>query len=755
MPELREAPQVQDVDLEQEQFVTALQEMRDAYALTLVRQTFWHFDNFRQQNHDRRWNTNDALYLGWRPQEVWPGTTTPRASWAQPIVFDQIEAALPSILQALFGSQPDWFQVEADEGGDPVEAQSIQAHLLYLLDHDKDEFGLTARNDIAMAVKSMLLYGNGGVAIEWDATKKRPQISWVDNRDMYFDSAAPMPHVDACRSVMRRSHRTVEEIRGWRGMPGMRIPSDEVLWGMANNRLWASGDQTKQVQSSLLGVNFAPGATDRLPNPSDRQIEVLTYYTRSRIIVVLNREWVAYVEKNPYDFIPFAFAPCYTVPGKFYSLAIPDVQEGNQRVIEALINGRLDEISLALHPPRVQSSKSNLTPAQQRFKPGAMFRVPDPKNDVQLLQPTPVTTNVYDEIDYIERSAEKRTGINALGQGVPRPSNANRTASGMQMQLQGSANRLQTLVQHVEDYMLIPMLYKMQKMIRLHAEPMQVLPGRTPDGQSTKVAASSFRKPVNFKILASSQMVTREKLAGIFPTLIQFFAQGPLVQGLVASGLAVDWEQMFKMMQDATGVGKVYRLVRPMNEQEKQAASQPPPDVQAEMQIAREKNQTELQKEQMKAAGSPMEMEAEKMKLEMEMMKEQMKLQIEQQKMELEKEKAQLQMQIKRMEMQMKAQELQMKQVFGQAEMQQDFQLKTQQAQLDSELQQQQHAMNMQQSQQQAEMSNEQAQASHDQKMTMTKEQGDLKRSEMKATSATKARLNSKGREMKPRPGKR
>lgn len=756
MPESREAPVVQDVDLNQAELVTSLQEMRDAYALSLVRQTFHHYDTFRQQNHDARWNVSDGLYLGWIPQRVWDGTNIPRSSLSWPIVFDQIETAIPTIMQALFGGQNDWFQVEADAGGDPQAARAVKSHLSYAFEHNNDSFGLTALNDFELAIKSLLTYGNGGVAIEWDATKRQPVISWVDNRDIYFDPAAAIPAVDYCRSVIRRSLKTVDEVLSWKDIPGMKIPSKEVLWNMAQNQQTSAGDQTKQNQSALLGYTQHTGFNEVIPLPADRQIEILTYYSKDRIIIVLNRQWVAFVEKNPYGFIPLAFAPCYIVPGKFYALSIADVQEGNQRYAEALLNGRIDEIHLALHPPRVQKANAVMTPNQQKWAPGRIFRVNDPKNDLALLTPAGATTQVYDEIQMIQLMSEKRTGLNAMASGgIPTPSNANRTGMGMQMQMQGVQTRLQMIVRHIEDYMLVPALYKMYKILQVHNNTPGFVPGLAEGGNVQQINTAAFRGPVRFKIRASSQMLTRTNLSQIFPFLIQYLTAGPFIQGLAQTGMAVDWSELLQMLQDATGIDRSYRLVRQMTEQEQQQLNQPPPEVVAEqqktqqesqlrLQIAQMSTQADLQKAMIQKQPDPMELQREQMKMEMEAQREQMKLAVEQQKMEMERQKAEMQLQLKRIEMQMKLQEAQMNAILGQREAEQSFALKSQQAQMDAQLSQQQHAANLQQTQEQAALKTEQAQVQHQLALQQAKEK-------MALRPVTGSQVETKARQPKPK----
>lgn len=604
MPEQTPPRELPHESLEESPTKLGTQSISDALALTLVEQTFASYESFRANNHDRRWQTHDNLYFGYVPQKVWEGTNIPRASLSVPISFDQIESAFPLICQAMFGVDPYWFQVEAEPGGSPMEARQIRAALAYALEHNRPDFAGSARIDLRMAIRSGLQYGNGGVIVEWDQAEQRPMVAWIDLRDLYVDPGALTPLIDDNRSIIIRRMMTVDQLNQLKERdPRFHIPALEVLNYLAANAPSAFGDQTKRYQEAGRGVQYSPGQSDYPTNPADRRVEVLIYYSRQRVIWVLSRKVVAYNERNPYGFIPLCFFPCFPVTGRFYAQSYSDVLEGNQRYIEALMNGRLDEISLALHPPRVMKRSGFMTPTALRWRPGLIMQAEDAK-DVATLQVQNVTANVAGEVAWLEAAAEKRTGLNALAtQGVPTPSNANRSATGVAAQQQGGASRLHQIVENIEDYLIVPMLYKMYKIYQYHTQPGELLPALGPDGQLMQVGAEAFNAPIRFKMTAASRMISQAKLAQMFPFVMNFLAQGPLAEQLHSVGKTVDWDEIFQMMQDATGTRGLYRLVRPMTAEEQKAFSQPKPDAQLEMQKAQLEAQTRLQMGQMKAQG--------------------------------------------------------------------------------------------------------------------------------------------------------
>jgi hypothetical protein len=689
MPEQSPAPYLAEANLDQEPLALSGKEISAQYALGLVNQTFWMYESWRRNNHDSKWQTCDMLYFGQVERKTWDGTNIPRASLAQPIVFDQVEAALPQITQALFG-QEQWFDVAHGKNSDAKQAREVQDHLTYVLEKARDEYGRTSQLEFTRAIKQVLIYGNGGVMAEWDEEMKRPVVQWVDLRDIYVDPGTPTPSLEDAKSIIHRRLMSVDEIEGLRSDDRFDIPSKDTLYSMAVNRPGVAADTTKQSGEMVRRVHYSPGFHDNLPLPADKNVEVLVYWSKSRCIWVFNREWVAYNEKNPYGFIPYCFAPCYEVVGRFYGQSFPDVIGDIQLYIQGLRNMRLDELHLALQPPRVRKRGAALSPAQLRWRPGAVMEVENPKEDMIIQFPQGASANIGDEVMSLEISAEKRTGVNSLSSsGIPRPGNANRTLGGMQMQTQGAAFRLSTIVQHVENYMIIPLLYKLQRVIQIHSlgQPDMKVPAMS-QGQATEVPATSFFGNLDFIVRGSAKMMTKESIAQVFPFLMQNLLQGPFIQELQKVGQTIDYMELLQMLQDATGVDKKYALIRPLTEQEKQAQQQPDPKTQMDMQKAQLEAQTREKMGQLSyqkdSERAKMDYEAKMHESEEKSAREVMKLMMTQQQsaQEVEGEKQKLQAEI--------------------SHMVQKMDLEKQKALMDMLAKSQEHKMNLQQQQEKA-----------------------------------------------------
>jgi len=621
MPEQAQIPQVQSTSLAIEPLKLSGDSLSTPQALALVNETFWHYENFRALNHDHRWNEHDALYLGWVKQRYWEETRIPRASLPNPISYDHIETALPNITGALFGFGPEWFQVWPNAGGAPQDlqtARSVQQHLQYLFEHARYDNGGSAKAELTLAFRSLLQYGNGAIHLQWDADRNRPVIEWLDIRDLYIDPGCRTPSVDDCRSVIIRKKMSVDQLLAMQGAEGMMIPPRDVLYTMAQQPLYTIGDRTKQAAESARGVTYNPETHDRLPMPSDQYVEVMIYYSRSRIIWTLNRAWVALNRDNPVGFIPVAAAACSPVLGRFYGQSYCDLLESPQRYGEALMNGHLDQIALALSPPRVLKRSALATSTDTRWRPGALTQVGENGEMTVLTPAAQITANVFQDLQYLDQLAARRTGGNPLSQGAPQPGNVNRTAAGIGAQMRGPTLRVQPIVEGIEEYLLLPLLYKTFLMVKTYTPMDNMLPAANEDGTIGTVDATAFQTPVRFRMVASSKMLSQDKLMQLFPFLAQYVLTGPLLQGMNASGWTVDFKEIGKMLQDATGTAQAYNIFRQLTQEEAQRLQEPSPEIKAEMQKAQMDQQTRLQMGQMKQQSEMAGLETDKDRTEAE-----------------------------------------------------------------------------------------------------------------------------------------
>lgn len=118
---------------------------------------------------------------------------------------------------------------------------------------------------------------------------------------------------------------------------------------------------------------------------------------------------------------------------------------------------------------------------------------------------------------------------------------------------------------------------------------------------------------VKIRVDGASRMVTKDLLAQTVQSWLPIIGNGPFMQGLMSSGQTFDWPVFFKMAQDATGTGKLYPFIRPMNQQEEQRSQQPPPQVRAQMQKTQADGQvrTQLSQDKLQAERERIQSDAQ------------------------------------------------------------------------------------------------------------------------------------------------
>lgn len=124
-----------------------------------------------------------------------------------------------------------------------------------------------------------------------------------------------------------------------------------------------------------------------------------------------------------------------------------------------------------------------------------------------------------------------------------------------------------------------------------------------PVGNVYAIDPEVLDRPVRIKIDGSSRMLSRSALQQIWPMLSQSLLSGPLLAEMTRNGITVDFIEFLRMLEDAVGTMRSYRLVRPMNQAEQQARNSLPPEVQARTAAQDKSDQIRLQLGQMKLDG--------------------------------------------------------------------------------------------------------------------------------------------------------
>lgn len=438
-------------------------EMSDAAALVLVKDTFRRLEMWRSSACDQRWRLNEWLYYGYVQPRTWEGTSVPRSSISDQLSFDQVEAAHARLCNELFGNS-DVLSIAATGTTQPWEVATVRDRVDYILDHNLDDYGWSMQLELEQSLKDDLIYGNCYGLLEWDFERKQAIGYRLDPRDVYVDPGSNNPYIERSRATIVRRTLTVDEVDAMRKAKGFNIPPKPILNYLAQNREAIQADTLKSAQEAARGQSYQPPPDDWLPLPSSRMIDVFVFFGRGREIWTLGNQWCAFNQTHPFGCSRIVSAPCFPVPNRHYAQSLVDVLDGIQQTKTSLLNWHLDEMALAMRPPRATKRGVIRTPSSLTWRPGLVNEFDDPQKDQVVYQPQGVTSNVWQTLGYLDDQATRRSGQSGMAiAGIPTPSNANRTRGGVQAQQQGSNERLSRIASNFERYYFVPMIYKMLK----------------------------------------------------------------------------------------------------------------------------------------------------------------------------------------------------------------------------------------------------------------------------------------------------
>lgn len=614
----------------------------DERASKIVRSDWAFAESYRVNAHDWRYRNADELFLAWVGQRYWDGTRVPRSSLGQYVVFQQIEAMLPKVVPTV--TSYDNMHFYADQPGEdsdvPVQAwrelitnQLVEAKFRY---------------QVMRACKSMMQYGNGVLEVGWEyydhenvdfdksvrATafsqvnhplagpmmvpsqlderfrrkvskekKGRPYCRYVPIKELYVDPNHESDVLQEAGYVMRRSYMRAEDLKAMRGQEGFNIPDDYYLSELSKSKSTSNQDVTK-LSSELFRYNMWNPAQDYSSDPSQKRIAVVEYTRKNRKIWWLqgadDSRGVIYNQPNRYGFINYFSVPYATVLDRWQALAVSDVAEGEQRLQTAIINGRLDELALSLHPPMVKRRGVTIPAYQLRRRPGVVIEAESPKEDIVQQEIPNVTQQAFVEVQASDLRVQKITGMSDLaGQGVPSAggNSANRTAAGVNTQASATESRMFFLVGTVEDLLIEPVINAFIQMDRKFLDLKQAATWLKIDPRFQNLdPVKVMNTRVTAECRGSIRMAARQGFLQVFPMLAQTYLNPELLQMLAQQQhKTINAEELMKMLLDAINYSPRNPLLVEMTQEQIQQMQSPPPDQAMKMQLGMAQLQSDQQ----------------------------------------------------------------------------------------------------------------------------------------------------------------
>jgi hypothetical protein len=565
------------------------------------------------------WDKDDRLYLFRMPQAFWEGSSVPRSSLGMPLIMEHIESLMPQIMNALFNDDPP-FECDPLPKTSMDACRATKEILWYQLDQ------MNFKEETRIGVKECFSYGTVVWKLSWDQhdetqlnwkrggpmlvkksdagpvlmptkesqSAKRikekiqinmPKVEALHVRHSIPDPSLRRPDVRRAKYHIHRTYPTLEDLEDLRGKNGYhKLPPKEELIQLffppkeMPERSLLEGRSTASVLNtgvSSLDINMEFKAMPRWQmassDPNLQPLECLEYWTRDKVIVVLNRKLVIKNDINPYGFLPFLSAVYIDVPDSFYGIGVAKLLGGEQRLQQGVINSRLDDLALRLSGTFIRKRGANTPTQQVRLRPGGIIDSDDEKG-IQMIQYPPAITDAFEEVAQSDARAQRRTGANEfVTQGsAPGTGQIGRTSAGVQTLAAGVGARIGYFVDTIANQFFIPALEAFQKMNAMWLDEEQI----------TEILDARWKKAyggdpldvknarLKFRMLAGAKLRARQQMAQNFPNFSQFLMAPPIQQALQDQSLKLDLAELAQRWCDMNEIPGRQSLIVPLTKED-------------------------------------------------------------------------------------------------------------------------------------------------------------------------------------------
>jgi len=405
--------------------------------------------NYAESNYWDTWEDSWNIYNGKRVKKSYDGN----ADLTDPMIYASIRTALANITAGkpkfmFYPTRPD---------------QRTDTRVLNAL----MDFWWDA-NDMSLIVvpwvKDMLVYGTGILFTHWNIN--RPKIYHQPLRDFFVDPMATRPSAQTdARYMGRRFLASKDELKSYQVLDpttGEFVPLYENLDKIDLEGSTDDEDFDKDKKDMFQGSTV---------NRADhKQIEVIEYWTKDRIITIGNRSAVLRDEKNELGCFPFIVQRNDIDGSLFYGKGEVEINIDQQEYLNDLINQSLDNMTYSLNNMwRVDPAFADMAD-QIESVPGAVYALP--QNALEPFAKPAANFQVYQERNAIKESIREATGIDQVVKGVGQGrGNADITATEVTQQIQSAQTGFSMKLTLIENEGFKYLAYVWLKMAQRYMDP--------------------------------------------------------------------------------------------------------------------------------------------------------------------------------------------------------------------------------------------------------------------------------------------
>jgi hypothetical protein len=485
---------------------------------------------------ERVWNEIYRLYFSAADKHKTPT----RSLITVPIAFQLIESALPKIVNTIFSSQEEFFEVQPTDPDDVEFATVIQTLLTYQL----------AQADFFIKfidfTKQLLMYGTSyfkvywkvrrkwvwtrtpkrrkhsilgfqmGEVLEWEDKKeykvveKRPELDVLDILDVYPDPEA----------------RTEKEaagvfIRSWINIDDLREMGKGQFPIYANTER----EDLKPDRSGFMSSRNTRSAVRGTSNPSvvdPKSVEVIEFWgsydvdgdgiKEEAYVVIANRRILLKASANPFyhQKRPIVRAVLFPIPGEWYGLGLIEPVISNIHELWTLRRQRMDNVNMVINRMWKVNSMADIDLDTLVSGPNNII-ITDDMNGVEVLDTPNITQTAYQESAALMSEIEDATVPRSV-QGTPQSGKLGRTARGAQMIISQALEKFGSAIKLIEEMGIKRVLRMFHQLNLQFIDNDDVLqdPGLYGSIFEKQITPEMIRAEVEFKMQGISDMVGKE-----------------------------------------------------------------------------------------------------------------------------------------------------------------------------------------------------------------------------------------------------
>lgn len=517
----------------------------------------------------REWENADNNYRAFGLPKNWPGTEAPRAGLCPPVVMEAVEKLMPALMLAFF-SDPKPFLLER-MGKTTQSVARMWEHVLAWAVKES-----CFKEEIRKCLKSALLYGMCFARWGWKTEKRskktytfnaqkkitkgseeyeisHPTIENIEIRKVLVDPSLREQDCRKGRFVVAQIVTDAKGLDDLRNDPTYKnIPTREELRDILSAGSEPATDSMAAAKNMSWRDNQAAKETDaQSVDPLKQPLELLEYVAGDRVVVVLQRKIVIRNDYSGFDKTTFLSCAFIDVPGSCYGFGVSKLLGGEQYLQTDVLNKWLDAEALRLSP--AFTSEQGLQTTSQQVKVSAGKIIAGPKLTPIIIPD--LGAAALQLLQTSEDRASRRVGANG---GSDMPTQAMRTAQGVQSFGQDVVNKTQYFIEIFSELVFIPALEAFIDVCKDNLQPEDV--ARILSSADQKAWEEMKQDPLSFycaelniKVLDSTKLAARRNAAQLLPMLLNLAAAPNMQDSLTAQGKKFNWAELLDEAIDLTG----------------------------------------------------------------------------------------------------------------------------------------------------------------------------------------------------------